>query len=131
MAVVNRAGVPAGPNAAGPAVFPGLGLFLDAEWGAWFQVPWPGRAGDGRRAPTPVRADFVLLGPTGLYIVEVKGWRAGSITAARDPGVRFRNGVQVTHPFVQAYRYTTGVTGLLRDQPGVLRGAAIPVRYAV
>src|SRR5215218_4516714 len=126
MAVMNPAGCPESANAAERAVFAVLEHFLDAEWGAWFQVPLPGRPGDGRRAPTPVRADFVLLGPTGLYIVEVKGWRASSITEASDQVIRFRNGVQVTHPFVQAYRYTTGVTGLLRDQPGVLRGAAIP-----
>ena len=131
MAVMHPASCPETANAAERAAFAVLEHFLDAGWTAWFQTPLPGRAGDGRRAPTPLRADFVLLGATGLYIVEVKGWRAASITEADDHVIHFRNGVQVHHPLVQAYRYTAALTGLLREQPGVLRGAAIPVRYAV
>jgi hypothetical protein len=119
---------PASANGAERAVFAALARFLDAGWSVWFQTPLPGRENPGGRR-TPLRADFVALGPAGLYVIEVKGWRAVSVVAADDSAVHFRNGVRAQHPLVQAYRYAAALTALLRDQPGVLRGG-LPVRYA-
>src|SRR5689334_15164200 len=101
-----RPGVcPATANAGERAVFAALAAFLDATWTAWFQATLPGRAGGGRRAPTPWRADFLLLDASGLYVLEVKGWRAASITDAAESVISFRNGTHAQHPLVQAYRY--------------------------
>ncbi len=120
--------VPAGSNAAERVVFAALADLLDDGWSAWSQVALPGRAGNPRRAPTPLRADFVLLGPDGLMVIEVKGWRAASVVTADDNRVTFRNGAQAQHPLVQAYRYAAGLAALLREG-AVTRG--MTVRYAV
>ena len=92
MAVMWPAGCPATANAAERAVFAAVERWLGADWAAWFQVAVPGRApaphpGAPRRAPAPLRADFILLGPTGLYVVETKGWRAASVVDADDSTV--------------------------------------------
>jgi hypothetical protein len=134
MAVMWPADCPATANAAERTVFAALESFLGADWSAWFQVAVPGREpapypSAPRRAPVPLRADFILLGPTGLYVIETKGWRAASVVEADDSTVTFRNGARAQHPLVQAYRYAAGLAALLRAQPGVLAGAAIPVRY--
>jgi hypothetical protein len=135
MAVMSPAVCPATANAAERAVFAAVARWLGADWSAWFQVAVPGRdpapyPDTPRRAPTPLRADFILLGPTGLYVIEIKGWRAASVVDADDSTITFRNGARAQHPLVQAYRYAAGLAALLRAQPGVLAGAAIPVRYA-
>jgi hypothetical protein len=143
MAVMGPAVCPATANAAERAVFAALERWLGADWAAWFQVGVPGRdpapapkgaskeaPGAPRRAPTPQRADFILLGPTGRFVIEIKGWRAASVVDADDSTITFRNGARAQHPLVQAYRYAAGLAALLRAQPGVLAGAAIPVRYA-
>jgi nuclease-like protein len=126
---------PATANAAERAVFAAVERWLGGDWAGWFQVAVPGRdpaphPGAPRRAPVPLRADFILLGPTGLYVIEIKGWRAASVVDADDSTVTFRNGARAQHPLVQAYRYAAGLASLLRAQPGVLAGAVIPVRYA-
>ena len=120
--------VPAATNAGERVVFAALAGLLDATWTAWGQVALPGRAGNPRRAPTPLRADFVLLGADALTVIEVKGWRAVSVVTADDSRVTFRNGAQAQHPLVQAYRYAAGLTALLREQAIT---AGIVVRYAV
>jgi hypothetical protein len=135
MAVMWPAACPATANAAERAVFAAVERWLGADWAAWFQVAVPGRdpapyPGAPRRAPAPLRADFILLDPTGLYVIEIKGWRAASVVDADDSTITFRNGARAQHPLVQAYRYAAGLAALLRAQPGVLGGAAIPVRYA-
>src|SRR5690242_6826600 len=135
MAVMWPVVCPATANAAERAVFAAVERWLGSDWSAWFQVAVPGRdpapyPGAPRRSPTPLRADFVLLGPTGLYVIEIKGWRAASVVDADDSTITFRNGARAQHPLVQAYRYAAGLAALLHAQPGVLAGAAIPVRYA-
>jgi len=119
---------PPSANAGERVVFAALAGLLDAQWSAWSQVALPGRTGNPRRAPTPLRADFVLLGPDALTVIEVKGWRAASVVAADDSRVTFRNGARAQHPLVQAYRYAAGLAALLRADPTTV---GIVVRYAI
>lgn len=135
MAVMSPAVCPATANAAERAVFAAIERWLGADWSAWFQAAVPGRdpapyPGAPRRAHAPLRTDFILLSPTGLYVIEIKGWRAASVVDADDSTITFRNGARAQHPLVQAYRYAAGLAALLRAQPGILASAAIPVRYA-
>lgn len=118
----------AGANAGERVVFAALAGLLDETWSAWSQVALPGRAANPHRAPTPLRADFVLLGMDALTVIEVKGWRAASVVAADDSRITFRNGARAQHPLVQAYRYAVGLMALLRAGPAT---AGIVVRYAV
>ena len=120
--------VPPSANAGERVMFAALADLLDAQWTAWSQVAVPGRTGNSGRAPTPLRADFVLLGPDALTVIEVKGWRAASVVAADDSRVTFRNGARAQHPLVQAYRYTAGLAALLRAGPAT---AGIVLRYAI
>ncbi len=119
---------PLSANAGERVVFAALAGLLDDQWTAWSQVAVPGRTGHPPRAPTPLRADFVLLGPDGLTVIEVKGWRAASVVSADDSRVTFRNGARAQHPLVQAYRYAAGLTALLRAGPAT---AGMVVRYAI
>src|SRR4051812_32231616 len=106
---MHPAACPETANAGERVVFAALAAFLDATWAAWCQVPLPGRASHGRRAPTPLRADFVLLDATGIYVLEVKGWRAAAIVEAGESTLAFRNGTHAQHPLVQAYRYAASL----------------------
>ncbi|MGI8587301.1 MAG: nuclease-related domain-containing protein [Chloroflexia bacterium] len=136
MALMHPADCPPTATPTERAVFAALASFADDTWSAWFQANLPGRhpvapAGHAAaRRPTPMRADFVLLGTRGLYIIEVKGWRAASVLDADENKVTFRNGARAQHPLMQAYRYAAALSGLLREQPGCLSTAPIPVRYA-
>ncbi|HMA36187.1 MAG TPA: nuclease-related domain-containing protein [Chloroflexia bacterium] len=121
---------PATANAGERVLFAAAAAFLDATWTGWFQAALPGRGANPRRAATPFHADLILLGAAGLTVVEVKGWRAASITEADDSRVAFRNGARAQHPLVQAYRYAATLAALLRAQPGVLGRAPVPVHYA-
>ncbi|MDQ2807148.1 MAG: NERD domain-containing protein, partial [Chloroflexota bacterium] len=118
---------PPSANAGERVVFAAVAALLDAEWTAWSQVALPGRTGNPPRAPTPLRADFVLLGPDALTVIEVKGWRAASVVAADDSRITFRNGARAQHPLVQAYRYAAALAALLRAGSAT---AGIVVRYA-
>ncbi len=126
MAEMHPAACPPGTNAGERAVFAACTALLDAAWVVWWQVALPGREAPGRRN-APLRADFVLLGPSGLVALEVKGWRAAAIAAVDENRITFRNGRAVPHPLLQAYRYAAGLTQRLRvaGVPGV------PVRHAV
>lgn len=110
------------------AVYAMIEAFLDSGWTSWFQTPVPGRT--GTRHATPLRADFVLLGPTGLTVLEVKSWHAAAVEEADGNRVHFRNGAVAQHPLVQAYRYAAELRALLRAQPGSLQTDPVPVRYA-
>ncbi|HUS14310.1 MAG TPA: nuclease-related domain-containing protein [Chloroflexia bacterium] len=128
MAVMHPATCPDMANGGERAVYAMIEAFLDGDWSAWFQTAVPGRTGN--RHETPLRADFVLLGPTGLTVLEVKSWHAAAVEESDGNRVHFRNGATAQHPLVQAYRYAAELRALLRSQPGSLQIDPVTVRYA-
>ncbi|MFM2118760.1 MAG: hypothetical protein RL722_228 [Pseudomonadota bacterium] len=88
---------------------------LEDDYLVWHNVP----VGSKGRQP-----DFVILHPgRGLLILEVKGWRAGSLCQATRNEVQLdtpRGRVSTIHPGLQARGYATELVNQMQRDPALL-----------